>query len=164
MSVKSSVLWPSMPIDGVIMQSIQEIRTAAESFYRNGQWLCSEAVLTVINDALGGPMPPHVAKLASGFPVGIGCAGCTCGALTGGVMALGLACGRSEPGTDNAKILALSKELHDWFKKEYGSTCCRVLVKNVKFGETDHVEQCTSITGSVAECVAELIGKACPNG
>ncbi|MCE5190569.1 MAG: C-GCAxxG-C-C family protein [Actinomycetia bacterium] len=35
-------------------------------------------------------MPPEAIKLASGFPVGIGTGGCTCGALSGGVMVLGL--------------------------------------------------------------------------
>lgn len=111
----------------------------------------------MINDAVENPMPPQVVELASGFPVGIGSAGCTCGALTGGVMALGLAFGRIEPGRDNANILRLSKDIHDWFKERYESTCCRVLVKKVKFDDDDHINQCTRITGAVAEFVAHLI-------
>ena len=32
--------------------------------------------------------------MASGFPVGIGGSGCTCGAIAGGIMALGMVFGR----------------------------------------------------------------------
>jgi hypothetical protein len=36
---------------------IREARERAENLYRNGDFLCSEAVFTVINDYLGQPMP-----------------------------------------------------------------------------------------------------------
>ena len=141
------------------MNQPEKCRTTAENYYSNGKWLCSEAVVTVINDMLGRPLPPECVKMASGFPVGIGSSGCTCGALTGGVMALGLAFGRTIPGDENTAILKLSAELHDWFKTTFGSTCCRVLIKKVEFGGKEHIEQCTSITGSVAEYVANTIEK-----
>lgn len=141
------------------MNQVEKAGCDAREYYKRGQWLCSEAVVTVINDMIGRPMSSEIVKLASGFPVGIGSAGCTCGALTGGVMALGLAFGRSEPGKDNSKVLEVSKKLHDWFKETYGSTCCRVLVKNVKFGESEHIAQCAEITGAVAEFVAAIIEK-----
>lgn len=142
-----------------MMDKGKHLKAIAENHYRSGQWLCSEAIVMVINDIVENPLPPQVVKLASGFPVGIGAAGCSCGALTGGVMALGLAYGRTEPGEDNAKILRLSKELHDWFIEKYGSTCCRVLVKKVEFGGAAHMDQCTGITGAVAEFVAHQIEK-----
>jgi hypothetical protein len=54
--------------------------------------------------------------MASGFPVGIGSAGCTCGALNDGMRALGIKYGSTEPGSNNTEILKLSHELHDWLK------------------------------------------------
>jgi len=36
------------------------------------------------------PLPDDVLAMASGVPVGIGGAGCTCGAINGGVLALGM--------------------------------------------------------------------------
>ena len=63
-------------------------RDKAEEYYRSGQFLCSEAVFLVTNEYLGHPVPDEMVNLASGFPVGMGMAGCTCGALAGGVMAL----------------------------------------------------------------------------
>ena len=74
-------------------------------------------------------------------------------------MALGIKYGRTDPGSDNAEILKVSRELHDWFKKTFGSTCCRNLIKNVEFGKEEHLKQCTHITGSVAEFVANLVLK-----
>ena len=44
----------------------------------------------MVNDYLGRPIPAKAVKMASGFPVGMGTAGCACGALSGGIMALGL--------------------------------------------------------------------------
>ncbi|WP_245547365.1 C-GCAxxG-C-C family protein [Halobacteroides halobius] len=40
-------------------------------------------------------MPPEMVKLASGFSIGIGKSKCLCGAVSGGVMALGLNYGRT---------------------------------------------------------------------
>lgn len=61
-------------------------------------------------------MPDEVVKLASGFPVGMGLAGCVCGGLAGGVMALGLKYGRAEPESPTPGMFEASKELHDRFK------------------------------------------------
>lgn len=77
-------------------EAIQKARTEAEGMYRNGQFLCSEAVFLVTNEYLGKPVSDVVVKLASGFPVGMGMAGCACGDLTGGVMLLGLKYGRMQ--------------------------------------------------------------------
>ena len=59
---------------------IQELKQKAEELYRSGDYLCSEAVFTVVNEYLGQPLPPEAVRITSGFPVGIGHAGCTCGA------------------------------------------------------------------------------------
>ncbi|MGE5370740.1 MAG: C-GCAxxG-C-C family protein [Solirubrobacterales bacterium] len=136
---------------------IQELKLRAEEMYKTGQYLCSEAVFVVVNEYLGQPMPNEAVKLASGFPVGMGSAGCSCGALTGGIMALGMKYGRTLPGQEVPEMLPKAKELHDWFKKEYRSTCCRVLVQKVEFGQQEHIEQCTRITGAVAEKVLKMV-------
>lgn len=136
---------------------IREARERAENLYRNGDFLCSEAVFTVINDYLGQPMPAEAVKLASGFPVGMGTAGCACGALSGGIMALGLEFGRSEPRAEMPDMFKVSKDLHDEFKVKFRSTCCRVLIKNFEFGGSEHLDQCVYITGQVAEMVMKKI-------
>lgn len=136
---------------------IQEARERAESLYRDGDYLCSEAVFTVINDYLGRPVPPEAVKMASGFPVGMGTAGCACGALSGAIMALGLKFGRTEPRAEMPDMFRVSKELHDEFKNKFRSTCCRVLIKKFEFGGEEHMKQCVYITGQAAEMVMKKI-------
>ena len=138
------------------------LRRKAEDLYRSGQLLCSEAILHTFNEALGNPLPQEAVRLASGFPVGmgaVGTGGCTCGALVGGVMVLGLVYGRSNPGDEAPLVLEKARELHDWFKSEKRSTCCRVLIGHLEFGSPDHIDQCVSFTGDVAERIAHMIGK-----
>ncbi len=138
-------------------KTIAELRARAETLYRDKQYLCSESLFTVVNDYLGQPVPPETVRLASGFPVGMGLAGCSCGALTGGIMALGLKYGRGAPGQDNAVALAKAKELHDWFHQEFGSTCCKVLIRKFEFGSPEHMEQCIWITGAATEQVLRML-------
>jgi len=66
---------------------INKTKKTAEEYYRNGDFYCSEAVLKTIIDEFKIDITDDVIKLASGFPVGIGGSGCTCGAISGGVMA-----------------------------------------------------------------------------
>ncbi|AZR74681.1 hypothetical protein BBF96_15675 [Anoxybacter fermentans] len=140
-------------------QMIQKARKLAAERYKKGEFLCAEAVLYTINELLEKPFPDEIVKLASGFPAGIGESGCVCGAISGGVMALGLVFGRTEPGKKCPKIYPAARELHDWFKKNYKSTCCRVLTRNFKFGSKEHIKQCIEITGDVAGKTMELIFK-----
>ena len=139
----------------------EAVRGEAQDLYRSGKFLCSEAIVHVYNKALGNPFPQEVVKLASGFPVGMGdfeTGGCTCGALSGGVMVLGMLRGRSNPGDDVPMgALGGAKELHDWFLAEKGSTCCRSLIREFEFGSPDHIDQCVAFTGDVAERLADML-------
>jgi C_GCAxxG_C_C family probable redox protein len=136
---------------------IREAKERAESLYRDGDYLCSEAVFTVVNDYLERPVPAEAVRMASGFPVGMGTAGCACGALSGGIMALGLKFGRSKPKAEMPEMFRVSKELHDEFKKKLRSTCCRVLIKKFEFGSPEHLNKCIYITGQVTEMVMQKI-------
>ena len=136
------------------------VRAEAEDLYRRGQFLCSEAIVHTFNEALGGPLPQEAVKMSSGFPVGmgvLGTGGCTCGALSGGVMVLGLVYGRANPGDEAPEVLDKARELHDWFLAEKGSTCCRALIRTLEFGSPEHINQCVAFTGDVAEHLAGML-------
>lgn len=138
--------------------NIQELREKAEGYYDRGEFFCSEAIIKVIKDAFAPEISDDVVKMASGFPVGMGRAGCTCGALSGGVMALGMIFGRNTPnGTEVAKTMEISKELHDKFREMNKSACCRVLTRGMELGSPVHKKQCVRLTGEVAEEVAKII-------
>jgi len=142
----------TMPVD------VGRIRRTAEDYYRRGDFYCSEAIVKTIRDEFALPVPEEVVKAASGFPVGVGAAGCICGAIAGGVMALGLVFGRTAPGDDAVKkAMALSRELHDRFAERHRRTCCRVLTKGMALGSPEHLEQCISLTGEIAEETARII-------
>ena len=135
---------------------IKEARETAEGYFRRGEFYCSEAVLTTINDALGQKFPPEIVQMASGFPIGIGKSKCLCGAVSGGVMALGLAYGRTKPGAPMPESFSNSADLHDYIIDEYGSTCCSVLTMSFDdFQSQERKNHCIDITGEVAARVME---------
>lgn len=87
---------------------------------------CSEAVLVTLAEHLG-VRSDIIPAVATGFGGGIGRSGDICGAVTGGVMGLGLAVGRSDPkdGAKRIKASQLADQLMICFQKEWSSTVCR---------------------------------------
>lgn len=130
----------------------------AENLYLTGQLLCSEAVLAVMNRGLRGGLPEGMdVRLASALPIGIGESGCTCGALSGAALALGLFFGRDRPGSSGKQAMDAANLLHNRFKSLFGSTCCRVLTQKVKSHPKEHFKQCSKITGQTAEMAALIV-------
>ncbi|MGL5920663.1 MAG: C-GCAxxG-C-C family (seleno)protein [Bacteroidales bacterium] len=137
---------------------ITEVRETAQSYYANGDFYCSEAVVKSVLEGLGISYAPEIVAAASGFPVGIGGAECLCGAISGGIMAIGYVYGRTEAKSEKVnKAMALSKELHGLFVKRNRCTCCRVLTKGMTKGSSEHMKQCVRFTGEVAEDTFRLI-------
>ncbi len=139
--------------------SVKKIGKDAEELFRGG-FFCSEALISSIRSNFELDIPEEVIAMASGFPVGIGRSKCLCGAVSGGVMALGLFFGRTVQGDPKVeKNLAVAKELHDYFKGATGKNalCCRILTKEFDMSKGEHKQQCIRYTGMVAEKVAEII-------
>jgi len=135
-----------------------EIQKIAEEYYRSGQFYCSEAIVKAINDGCGLGYPESVIRLASGFPIGIGGSGCPCGAVTGGVMALGMVFGRDRAGDPRIdRCFGLSRELHSFFIRKHSCLCCRTLTHGMVLKSPEHMQQCVAFTGEVAEEVAKII-------
>lgn len=139
---------------------LKKVREEAEGYFDRGEFFCSEAVAHTINNLLGNPYEDDVVKMASGFPIGMGKAGCLCGAVSGGQMALGMAYGRQHGEAMNEKMFPLSHELHDYIVDTYGATCCRVITRQWKgddFKSPERKKHCVQITGEVAAWVAEKL-------
>ena len=100
----------------------------------------------------------------------------TCGALIGGLLALGSLTGRSysdfKSGKTKRRVFRYAKKLYDRFIEEYGSPNCRDVQKKL-FGRSfdllnpdeyeafekagAHVDKCPSVSGNVARWTAEII-------
>ena len=138
----------------------EQVGINAEELYKNGLFYCSEAVLKAVIEGFEIKAPHHVIAMASGFPVGIGGAECTCGAISGGVMAIGYFFGRSEGGSPEVKkSMQLSKELYDRFISRNKCSCCKALTKNMTKGSQEHMLQCVRFTGEVARDCIDIIEK-----
>lgn len=139
---------------------LEKIKKIAEDYYRDGDFYCSEAVVKTIIDEFQIDVSEDVIKMASGFPVGMGGMGCTCGALTGGVMAIGLVYGRSQ-GKDPKvnKAMELSAKLYQIFCERHKVSCCKVLTRGMEKGSPEHMEQCIAFTGEMAYEAAKIIAE-----
>ncbi|WP_077610065.1 C-GCAxxG-C-C family protein [Clostridium sp. Marseille-P2415] len=139
--------------------SVRKAADDAEALFRGG-FFCSEAVVSSIRSNFELDIPEEVIAMASGFPVGIGRSKCLCGAVSGGVMALGIFFGRTRQGDPKVeKNLEVAKELHDWFKENNGKNalCCRILTREFDMAAGEHKEQCIHLTGMIAGKVAEIV-------
>ena len=121
-----------------------KVAIEAEGLYRSGKMHCAEAVLAAVRNAFAPGVSEDVVRMAAGFGGGSG-TGCICGAVSGATMALGMVL----PG-EKKRVSALTKELHRWFKGEYGATCCKLILQS-------HGKPCPELTGKVAGKVAAML-------
>jgi C_GCAxxG_C_C family probable redox protein len=93
------------------------------SHFRDG-FNCAESVILAMQEAYG-LRSELIPKVATPFGAGIGRRGSVCGALTGGVMALGLRYGRMTPDSQaRERPYRLALELYNRFKEQFGTVLC----------------------------------------
>lgn len=90
---------------------------------------CAQAVFGAFADLLGMDMDAAM-KLASGLGGGVCRMRETCGAVTGGILALGALRGNNDPQDDMAKQMtyARGQKLGLAFKEKFGTVCCAKLL------------------------------------
>jgi C_GCAxxG_C_C family probable redox protein len=106
-------------------------------------------------------------KVATGFCSGIARTGGQCGALSGGIMALGLLTGRSEPGAPVEDNYNQVQELVRKFKDEFGSINCQKLTGvhlgtkagQDEFREKKQIKYCLNYVEEITRTVLELTGR-----
>ncbi len=105
-------------------------KDAAEEAIRNflNGYNCAQSVLLTIanHHKIRNALIP---KIATGFGGGIGRCGSVCGALTGGVMALGMGYGTNNPSQEErAQCYELAHELYTKFAQRYETVFCNELI------------------------------------
>ena len=148
-----------------LIEIIELAQQKAENLYENHKLCCSESLLLVLNHGFNGSLSSKQAKqLGAGFCGGMGEAGCTCGALSGAIMGLGLLVGpHAKGGMNKKRFRQLAKRMHDRFHERFSSTCCRVLIKDFDKDKKGRSRFCGNLTGTTAAFAAELLLEASPD-
>ena len=137
---------------------------------------CPQCVLAAIYETLdlGHPATIQAADAMAGGTA-LSTKG-TCGALVGGLLAIGSVVGRTykdfSKGKRKRRVFQYSKKLYDKFIEEYGSPVCKDVQRKIygrSFNLLDprdytefekagaHVDKCPAVSGNAAKWAAEII-------
>lgn len=140
--------------------NLKEVYENAGALFQKGDFFCSEAVVATMRSTFDENMPVEIIATASGFPVGVGRQKCMCGAISGGIIALGYFFGRTTPADPKVnKTLALTAELHSIFREKNKVACCSILTKGMDMASGEHKEQCIRFTSEMAKETARIIAR-----
>jgi C_GCAxxG_C_C family probable redox protein len=110
--------------------STEELCQKAVTYFRSGYNCAQSVVLTLAEHINPESKNELIPKIATGFGGGMGRCGSVCGALTGGIMAVGIKYGTNEPGVEKrTTAYANTQALFKQFEKQHGSVMCRTLFK-----------------------------------
>lgn len=107
-------------------------------------------------------------KLATAFCSGMARSGGSCGALTGAIMGISLALGRSDASGSVQQSYAATQGIIRQFETEFGARDCRALLGcdlgtpegQATFRENDLGLRCRLFTGRAAEMAASILSGA----
>lgn len=133
-----------------------------------GGYNCAQSIVYALSDDLG-INKTLALKMACGFGAGMGRKQEVCGAVTGGIMVIGLRYGRGE--SDDRKVTDLAyvkvRELMDRFEEKHGSCICRTLLDGCdlstgeghkQFKEKDMLHRlCKPCVESVVEILEDML-------
>jgi len=142
----------------------KEVSERAAKYFEAG-FNCAESVLMSFAESID-VRSDLIPKIATPLGGGIGRRGSVCGALTGGVIAIGLKVGRSKLKDTKRREESYDKalELFKRFEKEFGSPVCYDLIKldlTTPEGrekiKTVRLEKCINFVRAAANNVAQLM-------
>lgn len=143
-----------------------DARKTAEDYFNSG-FYCAESAVIALAKAQG-IESDLLPRIATGFCAGMARSCGTCGALTGAIMGIGMAFGRSESGTPANQTYLATQRLIRAFEREFGSRDCHVLVGcdlgtpdgQATFRNNQLRVRCAKITGRATEIAAEIIAES----
>ena len=137
---------------------------------------CPQAVLSAIMETLNIGDPKTI-QAADGLAGGTALSSeGTCGALVGGILAIGTVVGRSykdfSEGKRKRRVFQFAKKLYDRFEKEYEGPLCKIvqeqlfgrsycLMDPVEYEQFEkagaHIDKCPCVSGNVAKWTIEIL-------
>ena len=117
---------------------------------------CAESVALAITQLFCPEQTEIACRMATGF--GGGLAGSrqeACGVLTGGVLAIGLLCGRTNPEQGREEAYQISAAYRELFMAHFGATICQILRDG--FSTDDTRTACRSLTAEAAGILYDVL-------
>jgi C_GCAxxG_C_C family probable redox protein len=137
------------------MRSMEEGMEEAERSWAS-RLNCAESVLRGVCFAQDMPLSDQAKRMATPFGGGVGRTEELCGALTGGVLAIGACIGRTGPTEDRLRSYEAAGRLYRAFLGRFGSTCCKVLNKS-DFGSQEHRRRCGAFVSEGTRLTLEIL-------
>jgi C_GCAxxG_C_C family probable redox protein len=142
---------------------VLNVRRSAEDSFASGLY-CAESVVLALADEMG-IESELLPKAATAFCSGMGRMCGTCGALSGAIMGIGLALGRTDASESVQPSYAGTQRLIREFEQEFGARDCHVLLGcdldtpegQALFKEKKLGEHCAKFTGKAAEIAARIV-------
>ena len=142
-----------------------QVRQAAETAFSGGMY-CAESVVLALATAQGIDSA-EIPKIATGLCAGLARRCGPCGALTGGILGIGLALGRSRPEDPAQDAYVATQALITAFEAEFGARDCHRLLGcdlgtpegQATFREQKLRQRCLGFTGRAAELAARFIAE-----
>ncbi len=103
-----------------------DVAKRIREYWESGFW-CAESVLLAVAEEKGA-QSDLIPKIATGFCSGMARTGGQCGALSGGILSIGLLFGRSTPGGPVNAVYSRVGKLRQDFEEQFGSTGCSALL------------------------------------
>jgi len=141
-----------------------EVKNRASALFDSGLF-CAESVLAAVAE-YADISSPLIPKIATGFCSGLSRTNKMCGALTGGILALGMLYGRNMSSEAVEPTYEKVQEFLNQFEKQNGSLMCEGLTEcnlstnegREAFKEKGLMKKCSAFTGYAAGLVMDLIG------
>ena len=146
---------------------ISDVRQNAEEAFSSGLF-CAESVLAAVAKAQG-IESDLIPRLATAFCSGVSRTCGDCGALTGAIMGVSLALGRSSPNEPVQPAYTATQQVVQLFKAEFGSRHCAALLDGCdlntpegqeKFKAQQLGQRCRRYTGRAAEIAVQAIAQS----
>ncbi|MFA6223637.1 MAG: C-GCAxxG-C-C family protein [Desulfomonilaceae bacterium] len=139
------------------------VEKRAKQLFDSG-FYCAESVLQAVAEHAA-THSPLIPKISTGFCGGISRSKGMCGAVTGGVMALGMIFGRTSADMPPDDTYLKVRELLTTFENQYGSSNCFDLtgcdfneaMGRERWKESGMANKCREFTGAAARMVVEII-------
>lgn len=145
---------------------VSNVRRSAEDSFASGLY-CAESVVLALAEVQG-IESDLLPKLATAFCSGMARTCGTCGALTGAIMGVSLALGRTQANESVQPSYSATQRLVREFEKEFGARDCHLLLGcdlatpegQAMFRDKKLGERCIRFTGKAAAIAAAIVAEA----